>query len=236
MVNDIHDEPKIEAPKAADPRGKIVDALMQLAAERNFEDIAIRDICAAAGVTLADFRDAFPSKGAVLGGFARRIDREVLAKAAEDAALDSPRDMLFDVLMRRFDAMAPYREGLRGIQTWLRRDPMAMIAINRGVVNSMRFMLEAAGIDSEGTVGAFKLQGLALAWGRLFAIWLNDDETGFPKTMSALDRELTQGQRWVSGVEQLDKFASPLKAFARAAMDTRSRAREGFRRRPSENA
>ena len=61
-------KPKSEA-KPADARGKIVDALMELAAERRFEDISVRDICKTAGVSLADFREAFPSKGAVLAGF-----------------------------------------------------------------------------------------------------------------------------------------------------------------------
>ena len=62
--------PKSEAKsEPTDIRGKIVDALMELAAERRFEDISVRDICKVAGVSLADFRDAFPSKGAVLGGF-----------------------------------------------------------------------------------------------------------------------------------------------------------------------
>jgi AcrR family transcriptional regulator len=67
----------------ADPRGKIVDALMELASEQRFEDISIRDICKTAGVTLADFRDAFPSKGAVLASFSRRIDRVVLTQDGE---------------------------------------------------------------------------------------------------------------------------------------------------------
>ena len=53
---------KAEA-KPADARGKIVDALMKLAGERRFEDIAIRDICKEAGVTLADFRDCLPVQG-----------------------------------------------------------------------------------------------------------------------------------------------------------------------------
>ena len=65
--------------KPSDARGKIVDALMKLAGERQFEDLSIWDICDEAGVTLADFRDSsFPSKGAVLAGFSRRIDRVVL--------------------------------------------------------------------------------------------------------------------------------------------------------------
>ncbi len=77
MANTVKSEAKSAAP---DPRGKIVDALMTLAAQQRFEDISIRDICKAAGVSLADFRDCFPSKGAVLAGFSRRIDRAVLAQ------------------------------------------------------------------------------------------------------------------------------------------------------------
>ena len=152
-----------QAGKSADPRARIIDALMRLAAERAFEDIAIRDICAAADVTLADFRDAFPSKGAVLGGFSKRIDRAVLSHGAAELASEAPRERLFDVLMRRLDAMAPYRDGLRGIAAWLRRDPAAALAMNRESVNSMRFMLEAAGIDSDGAAGALKLQSSGFA-------------------------------------------------------------------------
>jgi AcrR family transcriptional regulator len=230
MTNDEGGLEPSQPPKSADPRARIVDALMRLAAERRFEDIAIRDICAAADVTLADFRDAFPSKGAVLSGFSKRIDRGVLSRGVGDLSAEAPRERLFDVLMRRLDAMAPYRSGLREIAAWLRRDPAAAIAMNRVSVNSMRFMLEAAGIDSAGAAGALKLQGLAFAWARIVAVWLEDSEPGLSRTMAALDRELTHGGRWVEGVDRLEQLAAPLKAIARAAMESRSRAREHFRR------
>ena len=216
----------------ADPRARIVDALMALAAERRFEDIAIRDICDAAKVSLADFRDAFPSKGAVLGGFTRRIDRIVLAVDDAEFAKEAPRERLFDVLMRRLDAMAPYREGLRGIVAWLRRDPVAALAMNQAVVNSMRFMLEAAGIESAGVAGAIKLQGLALAWTRIVGVWLDDSEPDLSKTMAELDRELARGERAVAGVERLDRIAAPLRAVALAAFESRRRSRDASHRRP----
>ena len=105
-------KPNSEAkPPPTDARGKIVDALMELAAERRFEDISVRDISKAAGVSLADFRDAFPSKGAVLAGFTRRIDRIVLAQDDGELSEENSRERLFDVLMRRLEAMAPYRQG-----------------------------------------------------------------------------------------------------------------------------
>jgi AcrR family transcriptional regulator len=213
--------------KPTDPRGKIVDALMELASEHRFEDISIRDICKTAGVSLADFRDAFPSKGAVLAGFSRRIDRAVLAQDSEVMADEGLRERLFDILMRRLEAMAPYREGLREASAWLRRNPSSALAINQVIMGSMRFMLEAAGIEVEGgAAGAIKLQGLAFAWARIVGVWLEDDDAGLSKTMAALDRELTRGERVVAGVDRLNDLTSPLRAFARAAFDARRRTRE----------
>ena len=225
-------------PKPADPRGKIVDALMELASDQRFEDISIRDICQTAGVSLADFRDAFPSKGAVLAGFSRRIDRVVLAQQdGEELADESPRERLFDVLMRRLEAMAPYREGLREASAWLRRDPSSAFAINQVVMNSMRFMLEAAGIEVDsGAAGAIKLQGLAFAWARIVGVWLEDDDPGLSKTMAELDRELTRGERAVGGVDRLNELMSPFRAIAHAAFDARRRARERRRTRKDDES
>jgi AcrR family transcriptional regulator len=225
------DPQEAKAEGAPDTRTRIVEALTALAAEQSFESISLSAICERAGVSLADFRDAFPSKGAVLAGFSKHIDRIVLRGQSADLVAEDAKERLFDVLMRRLDAMAPYREGLREIAQWLRRDPVSAIAVNQVVVNSMRFMLEAAGIESEGAAGALKLQGLALAWGRILSVWLNDEEPGLSKTMAALDRELTRGEKIVARVDDLDRFASPLRALARAAFDTRHRASEAFRRR-----
>jgi AcrR family transcriptional regulator len=219
------------APKKDNSRARIVDALMALAAEQRFEDISISAIAEKAGLSLADFRDAFPSKGAVLAGFSRRIDRIVLEKKRDDLAGEEAKERLFDVLMRRLDAMAPYKEGLRGIARWLRREPLSAVAVNQLAVNSMRFMLEAAGVGSEGALGALKLQGLVFAWARVLEIWFEDDEADLAKTMAALDRELTRGGKIVARAENLDRFVAPLKAFGRAAFETRRRARDAFRER-----
>ena len=62
-----------------------------------------------------------------------------------ELADETPRERLFDVLMRRLEVMAPYREGLREVTAWLRREPAAALAMNRVVMSSMRFMLESAG-------------------------------------------------------------------------------------------
>jgi hypothetical protein len=157
----------------------------------------------------------------VLAGFSRRIDHIVLDAAGDDLAGEPVKERLFDVLMRRLDALAPYKLGLEAISDWTRRDPLAASAINRVVINSMRFMLEAAGIESEGPVGAFKLQGLALAWTRVLRVWFRDDDPGLASTMAELDRELTRGGGFVARAEDLNRLVSPLFSLARSLFERR---------------
>jgi AcrR family transcriptional regulator len=212
-----------KSPQAkSDPREKIIDALMALAAERDWDEISLADVADRAGLSLAQFRDFFPSKGAVLGGFSRRIDKIVLEggeKLTSESAKDqSPKDRLFDVLMRRFDAMSPYKAALANINDWAMRDPLALPALNQLALNSLRFMLEAAGLNSEGPLGTLKLQGLALSWTRVFHVWLADDSADGAKTMAALDKELARGEELVERVEgarrRLAPFAAPLIGLA----------------------
>ncbi len=214
-------EPKITQAAKGSPRDAIVEALMELAGERSWEDISITDIATRANVSLADFRDAFPSKGAVLAGFSRKVDRTVLEGTTDDLMGEPAKERLFDVLMRRLDALAPYKLGLEGIDEWIVRSPLAAAAVNRVEINSMRFMLEAAGIESEGPVGAVKLQGLVLVWSRVLRAWFRDDDPGLAPTMAKLDDELTRGARIVGRVEDVSRLTTPLLQLARAMFERR---------------
>jgi AcrR family transcriptional regulator len=216
--------PPPKKPVAA--RDRIIDAVMELAAERDWSDFGIPEIVTRAGVSLADFRDAFPSKGAVLGGLSKRIDRVVLEGTTDDLKEETAKERLFDVLMRRLDAMAPYKAGLECVAEWVKGDLAAAAALNQVALNSMRFMLAAAGIDADGRTGAIKLQGLVVAWARILNVWFEDGEPGLAKTMAALDRELKRGAMLAGRVDDIDRLASPLRLLGRAVMDTRRRRRE----------
>jgi AcrR family transcriptional regulator len=225
------DRPEHPRNSPKDKRAAIVDALMTLAAERRWEEISISDVATKAGVTLSDFRDAFPSKGAVLGAYSRMIDKQVLDGTTSDLMAEPAKERLFDVLMRRLDAMAPHKEAMRGVMAWAKRDPVSAAALNSVALNSMRFMLEASDISSEGAVGSVKLQGLVLAWARILDVWFDDDDPASARTMAALDRELTRGETLVARVEDMNRMAAPLRTLARALFNrtrTRPQSRAGW--------
>lgn len=197
--------------KPADPREKIVTALLDLLSTRRWAEIGLSDIAEQAGVSLAELRGLFPSKGAILSGFVRQIDLDVLKHDVKDMADEPARERLFDVLMRRFEALAPHRDALRTVREGLMVDPMGAAAMNQVAVSSMQWMLAAAGVPESGPLGAARAQGLVLVVGRVFETFLNDPDEGLARTMKALDEELRRAEKLARAADDFGRMAAPFR-------------------------
>jgi len=213
------------------PRDRIIDALLGLAAEKPYGEIGLAEIAERAEVSLAAFRDLFPSKGAILGAFSKRIDHAVLEGTTDELAEEPVRERVLDIMMRRFDALKAYRDGLRSIARGLRGDPISMAAMNQVAVNSQRFMLEAAGVDTADALGPLKLQGAVAVFARAFETFLDDDEEDLARTMARLDKELDRGERLLRIADDIHALTAPFRAFFSAACHGRRRLRDRVRER-----
>lgn len=200
------------AEKAADPRETVVNALFALLTEKPWGEIGLYDIAERAGISLGELRALFPSKGAVLAGFVRQIDLDVLAHDAKDMSGEPVREKLFDVLMRRFEAMAPHREALRAVRKGIALDPLGASALNQLAVSSMQWMLAAAGIQESGPLGAARAQALVLVNARVFNTFLDDDDEGLARTMKALDEELRKAERWAQRADEVGRMTAPFRS------------------------
>ena len=165
--------PSKPRPTAANrQRGKIVDALWISQRKGVFEDISVRDISKAAGVLSRPISATpFHSGGAVLAGLSRRIDRAVLAQDQSESLRMKIRASDTDVLMRRLEAMALYREGLREVTARLRARARRCFGDEPGgdVLDALH--ARGGGHRGGGAAGAIKLQGLAFAWARVLRVW-----------------------------------------------------------------
>jgi AcrR family transcriptional regulator len=207
-------EPKPIDPTLSD-REKIIAALMALLAERRFEEISLNDIAARAGVTLLTIRQEFSGKVAILAGHAKDLDRKVLAGGTADMAEESPRERLFDVLMRRLEAMAGERAAIRSLLRSAMFDPPLALALNSIAVRSQQWMLAAAGVDAAGPSGMVRAQGLALLFARVLRTFVDDDDDN-ARTMAALDRELDRGGRCLRMLDGFRRLASRGRSRRRA--------------------
>jgi AcrR family transcriptional regulator len=166
-----------------------------LLAEHAFEQIGLAEVAGRAGIKLSQLRAEFGSTLAILGAHTKDVDRKVM-DGGDDMADEPPREKLFDVLMRRLETLAPYKEAVRSILRSARRNPGLALALNAMAVRSQGWMLEAAGIGASGPRGALRAQGAALMFARVLAVWIDDDEEGLDRTMAALDRGLASAERW----------------------------------------
>jgi AcrR family transcriptional regulator len=200
--------PARPAPSDSD---KIIDAALACIARRGWRRLSLADIAAEAGLPILRVYRLFSSKPAILCGFFRRIDETVLAAPPEGEPDERPRDRVFDLLMRRFDALQPYRAALDVLARDLPTDPLAALAAGAGLLRSMRWMLEAAGISAEGLGGAVAVKLTAAAYLATLRVWRRDESPDLAPTMAALDRRLRGIERWYGSARR-----SPDEATARA--------------------
>jgi AcrR family transcriptional regulator len=185
---------------AGEPRDRIIDAMMRLAAANDFRDIGLADVAAEAEVPLSTLRRNFDGKLGILAAFSRRIDEQVLDKGPAEG--EGARDRLFEVLMRRFEALVPYRDALRRIIRSARRDLRLAGGLHRIAKRSQMWMLVGADIHKSGLVGRLAVQGAVLAYSDVLSVFLDDDDD-LARTMARLDRSLRRGERameWLDGV------------------------------------
>jgi hypothetical protein len=177
-------------------RQRIVGAFMQLLADKPIERIDLSDVADRAGVSLARLREEFDSTHAILAAQMKEIDRIVLEGSDADMADEPPRDRLFDILMRRLEALAPYRQSVRSLMRSALCNPGLALALNGLAIRSMRWMLTGAGINTAGGKGTLRAQGLTLIFAQVLRVWVEDDDPGLARSMAELDRGLTRGQSW----------------------------------------
>jgi ubiquinone biosynthesis protein COQ9 len=188
------------------PKGRVLAAALECAAARSWAEVSLLDVAEHAKVPLGEMRALFPSRSAIVAELVRRVDAQVLSRA-ERAQGQEKRDLLFDVLMTRFDVLAPYKAAVKSIAGSGNAD----LALLGPLLSSQHWMLEAAGIDTSGPSGGLRVAGLAALYASVFRTWLEDDDPGHARTMAALDRRLRRGER---ALRQLDGTAA---TFARIA-------------------
>jgi AcrR family transcriptional regulator len=203
------------APPSGEPRQRVIEAFVGLLSEKPFEQIGLAETAVRADVSLADLRGLFDSKLAILAAHIKEIDRRVIRDSDAELAEEPPRERLFDVLMRRIEALAPHKAAVHSLMRSAACNPGFALVLNRMATRSMQWMLTAADIDASGPRGMVRAQGLAVLYAGVLRTWLHDDDPGMARTMAALDQTLASGQHWSALLDDLCRIPA---ALCRAGM------------------
>lgn len=168
---------------------RLVAGLWQAVARHGWHGLTMRRVSAASGVPMAELRRRCPTPLHLLALHGRVTDAQVLEGTVPDTG-DTPRERLFDVLMRRLDAMQPHRRGILRLLDDAAADPLLALSLASALPRSMAWMLEAAQIDTSGFAGALRAHGLVGVWLYAARAWSRDHTEDLGATMAALDRAL----------------------------------------------
>lgn len=177
----------------------LIASAFRIVAEEGWNKVTVAAAARAAGLSLAEARRRFPGRMAVLLRFGQMAD----AAALEDAPSAGPvRDRLFDLLMRRYDALQPHREGIRRLLRALPLDPGLALLLHEATRRSMRWMLQGAGLAATGLGGEMQVHGLTTIWYWGLRTWERDESEDLSSLMATLDTALHRADRlasWMQG-------------------------------------
>lgn len=173
------------------------DALLRSAMERaalyGWRRLTVVDAARDAGLSLDVARKRFAFKANILLTLGRLADEAALV---DDGSTGTPREKLFDLLMRRLDVFQQYRAGVRAALRALPLDPPLALLLGGATVESMKWMLSAAGLEVGGLAGALRVQALLGAWTVTLRTWDKDDSQDMGTTMATLDKALDKALRF----------------------------------------
>lgn len=172
------------------PHERIIDAALHLAEIQGWDMTTVRDIALEAGVELEEFYQHYTGREEIIAAYGRRLDRKMFKAFPEAGPETSTRDMLFDVLMERFDLANADKPALTSILSTCRTDPKLLLINLPQLGGTVTRILETAGISPYGIKGAFRIAGMTAALLYVMRVWLKDDTVDLSRTMVALDKAL----------------------------------------------
>src|SRR5438270_6886284 len=175
---------------------RIIDATLALIATEGWRRLSLSAIAVAAELPILQVYRVFHSKRAILCGLHSRIDQIVLADPPTAEPDERARDRLFDLMMRRFDALQPHKPALDVLRRELPGDPVTVLCAGTSLLRSMRWMLEAAEIPTGGMRGAIAVKLAAAAYLSAMRVWQHEDSEDLARTMAALDARLRRIEGW----------------------------------------
>ncbi|MCZ4281868.1 TetR family transcriptional regulator [Kiloniella laminariae] len=182
--------------KKTDIPNHVLQTAMRLSIEQGWQNLSLAEIAVAAKLPLSELYAIFPSKAAILQHLAVQADLQLMDGEEKDRLEQPVKDRLFDLMMNRFEALSPYKQGLKSVVKAGSSDPFSAVSQLCHLRHSMALVLEAAGISTSGLRGFLRTKALSAVYLGAFRVWLKDESEDMVKTMASLDKGLGKLDSW----------------------------------------
>lgn len=182
---------KAKAKKPSDTQPiepRIVKAAMELAAQKGWAEVSSAEVAKRAKLPVDEVRLLCPDKTDVLKLLAEEINLAMLEGGEVDGSV---RDNLFELVMRRLEAMQFFRPGILAVVEAVKHEPVILFRMAGTFHEALGHVLDMAGLEPS-PLRRIGFAPVALA---VFRVWCEDESDDLAATMAELDRRLGQLER-----------------------------------------
>ena len=175
---------------------KIIEESFLFIEKIGWEEFSIEKFAEKYKYKISEVKNFIGNKNDLLIEFSKMIDEKVeLNIDLEEFENSNVKDNIFELIMMRFDAMTPFKSGLKKIIKEI-KSPLILKEISQNILASMDFYLEFSNAYDDSIFDIIKKKSLFLIYSFCFKAWLNDDSKELSKTMSELDRLLNYAENF----------------------------------------
>lgn len=170
---------------------KIAEKTLGILSKKSWSAISLEQVLKNTKNNKIDIKSKFD----LLKNINRYVD-DILIHKMKSLENSSTKDMLFEVIMGRFDILELNRKSFLEIYKVLKKNPQYFIKLLPSFLESMIITAELSNYNVNGVKGAIRLKGLILVYFITFFKWMDDKNSSLEKTMTALDSNLDQAEKF----------------------------------------
>ena len=175
----------------------LINKGFELIDEIGWEKFSLKKLADKEKISIEEIKGYFSCKNSVVDKFSLMINRNVESKICiNDFEGSSTKDILFELIMMRFDEMQIFKGALKRILKDTKRKPVLLRIISSNVLNTMDFYLDLSNSYKNSPIDIFKKNFLFLIYSVSFRAWLSDKTEDLSKTMAELDKLLSMAEKF----------------------------------------
>jgi len=174
-------------------QAKIAEQTLKSLFITEWNSISLDNICKKLKLDKKKVSKHIKSKHDLLKNINQYFDDQIMI-AVKSVDKSTPRDMLFEILMLRFELLNRYRKSILKMFNFFKYKPKSFILLLPSLINSSCMMAKVANIETKGMIGSVNTKGLLIIYFSTFLTWIEDENSSLDRTMNALDNYLEKAE------------------------------------------
>ena len=176
---------------------KIAIESLKYTLTNKWESISVDKISKKLKINKKKISNLIKNKQDLLKNINRYFDNQIL-ESSKLLEQTTSKDMIFEILMMRFDLLNQHRKSIKKIFNVFIKKPQEFLFLLPSFIDSVVLMSNIAHIKTKGIIGNFKIKGLIIIYFSTFLIWIKDESASLDKTMTALDNYLIRAENFLN--------------------------------------